>query len=93
MEKNYTAAAKISYKCMEERAVLLTFVGQSTLRAAAPSVITYAEMDHALSILEHALEEYEAGISAIPFSNRSKAGKASCRTANFVSLSPLVTAD
>ena len=60
MEKNYTAAAKISYKCMED-GLLLTFVGQSTLRVQPPLVITYAQMDEALNILEHALQEYEAG--------------------------------
>jgi 4-aminobutyrate aminotransferase len=60
MEKNYDAAAKISYACME-RGLLLTFVGQSTLRVQPPLVITTAQIDAAVEILDRALCAYEAG--------------------------------
>ena len=60
LEKNYEAAAKISYKCMEE-GLLLAFVGQSTLRVQPPLVITKEQLDKAVDILDCALTAYEAG--------------------------------
>ena len=60
LEKNYEAAAKISYKCMEE-GLLLAFVGQSTLRVQPPLVITKEQLNKAVDILDCALTAYEAG--------------------------------
>lgn len=60
MEKNYPAAAKISYYCMKH-GLLLTFVGQSTLRVQPPLVITREELDRATEIIHAALVAYTAG--------------------------------
>lgn len=60
MEKDYAAAAKVSYRCME-KGVLLTFVGQSTLRVQPPLVITYAQMDTFVEILDSVLCDFEDG--------------------------------
>lgn len=60
MEKNHEAAAKISYRCMEN-GVLLTFVGQSTLRVQPPLVITYEQMDRFIEVLDDALCDLKDG--------------------------------
>lgn len=60
LEKNYAAAAKISYQCMAN-GLLLTFVGQSTLRVQPALVITYEEIDRAVEILDKAIISYENG--------------------------------
>lgn len=60
MRKNYPAAAKVSYYCMKH-GLLLTFVGQSSLRVQPPLVITYEELDRAAAIINDALAAYTDG--------------------------------
>lgn len=60
MGKNYAAAAKISYYCMKHR-LMLTFVGQSSLRVQPPLVIAREELDRAAEIIRDALAAYTAG--------------------------------
>ena len=60
MEKDYIATAKISYRCIENGLILI-FVGQSTLRVQPPLVITYEQLDKAVSILEQAIQDYVDG--------------------------------
>lgn len=60
MEKNYDAAVKISYRSIEN-GLLMIFVGQNSLRIQPPLVITYEQMDKAVDILDHAIEDYMNG--------------------------------
>ena len=60
MEKNYEAAVKISYRCIE-KGLLLIFVGQSSLRIQPPLVITKEQIDNAIDIIEDSIEEYISG--------------------------------
>lgn len=60
MEKSYEAAAKICYYCIRH-GVLLTFMGRSVLRVQPPLVITYAQIDTFVRVLEEALRAFEAG--------------------------------
>jgi 4-aminobutyrate aminotransferase len=58
--KDYEAAAKISYYCMD-KGLLFTFVGQSVMRVQPPLVITYPQIDQGLEIFDEALSAYGAG--------------------------------
>ncbi|WP_026894525.1 aminotransferase class III-fold pyridoxal phosphate-dependent enzyme [Clostridiisalibacter paucivorans] len=60
MEKNYEAAAKICYRCIE-RGLILIFIGQSVLRVQPPIVITKEQVDKALDIVEKSINEYLNG--------------------------------
>lgn len=60
MEKNYEAAAKISYRCIE-KGLILIFIGQSSLRIQPPLVITKEQIDIALGIIEDSIKEYISG--------------------------------
>lgn len=60
MEKNYEAAVKISYRCIE-KGLLLIFVGQSSLRIQPPLVITKEQIDKAIDIIEDSIKEYISG--------------------------------
>ena len=55
--KNYTAAAKISYNCIKN-GLLLTFIGKSTLRVQPPLVITKEQIDKAIEIIDNAFDSY-----------------------------------
>lgn len=56
-KKNYIAAAKIAYNCIEN-GLLLTFIGKSTLRVQPPLVITNEQIDKAIQIIDKAFENY-----------------------------------
>lgn len=60
LNKNHAAAAKISYFCMKH-GLIMTFVGQNTLRVQPPLVITYEELDRAMDIIRAAAAAYAAG--------------------------------
>ena len=53
-------AAKICWRCWE-KGLILTFFSKSVLRVAPPLVITRAEAEHALDIIEDSFKELEAG--------------------------------
>lgn len=60
MEKNYEAAAKVCFRCIE-KGLILIFVGQSALRIQPPLVITKEQVDKALNIIEESIQEYLNG--------------------------------
>ena len=60
MKKNYKAAAKISYRCIQ-KGLILIFISQSSLRIQPPLVITKNQVDKALEIIESSIKEYIAG--------------------------------
>lgn len=60
MEKNYDAAAKISYKCIEN-GLLMIFVGQNSLRVQPPLVITKEQIDKAVDIIDKVMNDYANG--------------------------------
>lgn len=60
MGKNYNAAAKVSYYCMKH-GLMLTFVGQNTLRVQPPLVITDEQLEFAVSVIEEAFSAYTNG--------------------------------
>ena len=60
MDKNYKAAAKICYRCIQKGLVLI-FVGQSALRVQPPIVITRGQVDTAIEIIEESMNEYLNG--------------------------------
>lgn len=60
MEKNYEAAAKICYRCIQKGLVLI-FVGQSALRIQPPIVISKEQVDKAVEIIEESINEYLGG--------------------------------
>lgn len=54
------AAAKISYRCMQN-GLLLTFIGKNTLRIQPPLVITKEQLDRAVEILFAAFDSFARG--------------------------------
>ena len=59
-EKDADAALKITNRCFEKGALMISFAG-SVLRFQPPLVITYDELDRALDIIEECMEELQAG--------------------------------
>ncbi|MDR1740314.1 MAG: aspartate aminotransferase family protein [Synergistaceae bacterium] len=59
-ERNRVATSKICYRAWE-KGLLLAFFSGSVLRIQPPLVITKAEMDKALDIIEESMEEFEKG--------------------------------
>lgn len=60
MEKNYDAAVKVCYRCIE-KGLLIIFIGQSALRIQPPLVITKDQVDKGLEIIEESIQEYLNG--------------------------------
>lgn len=60
-ERDVTKAAKICWRCWEKGLILAFFSG-AVLRVAPPLVITRAEAETALNIIEQAMEEVEQGL-------------------------------
>ncbi len=56
-EKDTIGTAKICYRCYE-KGLILTFLGQNSLRIQPPLVISKAQIDKALGIIEEAIKEY-----------------------------------
>ena len=59
-ERHRVAAAKICYRAWE-KGVLLSFFSGSVLRIQPPLVITKAEIDKALDIIEESMDEFAQG--------------------------------
>ena len=60
-ERDITKAAKICWRCWEKGLILAFFSG-AVLRVAPPLVISRAEVEKALNIIEQAMEEVEQGL-------------------------------
>ncbi|MGI6585087.1 MAG: aspartate aminotransferase family protein [Lutisporaceae bacterium] len=60
-EGNRDAAAKICYRCWE-KGIIMIFLADGVLRVQPPLVISEAELNRALDIIEESIKEYLDGI-------------------------------